>query len=215
MRAPAVATIAPMLSQLLALVAPPRCSLCTRPCRAGEPLCSLCDTALRSGIARRTSIPGLDAVWSACAYEGTARQLVIALKFGARLHLAARAAEAIAEAAPAELLAGEIVPVPAAPARRRWRGFDPADEIARSVAARLRLPLNRCLRRSQGRRQVGRPRRERLSEPPAVRLRGGAPALAVLVDDVVTTGATLAACTVALRRGGSRTVVALTFARTG
>src|SRR5436190_11827365 len=148
-----------MLRELLALVAPPRCSLCTRPCSAGDPLCPLCERALRSGIAQRTPIPGLEAVWSACAYQGTARQLVIALKFGARLQLAARAAEAIAEAAPAELLAGEIVPVPAAPARRRWRGFDPAHEIARSLAARLHLPLNRCLRRSQGRRQVGRPRR--------------------------------------------------------
>jgi ComF family protein len=214
-RAPASATIVPMLSELLALVAPPRCSLCARPCPAREALCSLCDSLLRAGPAQRTAIPGLDAVWSACAYEGTGRQLVVALQFGARLRLAARAAEAIAEAAPAELLAGEIVPVPAAPTRRRWRGFDPADEIARALAARLRLPLNRCLRRSQGARQVGRPRRERLSDPPAVRLRGSAPAVAVLVDDVVTTGATLAACARTLRCGGSRTVVALTFARTG
>src|SRR4051794_16563054 len=198
MRAPAGATIAPMLPELLALVTPPRCSLCRRPCPAREPLCSLCESWFRARPTQRTPIPGLDAVWSAFAYEGKARQLVVALKFGARLRLASRAAAAIAEAAPAELLIGEIVPVPAAPARRRWRGFDPAHEIARSLAPRLGLPLNRCLRRSQGRRQVGRPRRERLSDPPAVRLRDSAPELAVLVDDVVTTGATLASCARAL-----------------
>ncbi len=139
--------------------------------------------------------------------------LVAALKFGARLPLAGSAGAVIAARAPADLMEGTIVPVPAAPARRRWRGFDAAEAIAAALSAETGLPLSPCLRRSQGRRQVGRPRSERLASPPRVRLADRPPAAAVLLDDVVTTGATLGACARALRSGGCGRVVALTFAR--
>ncbi len=159
------------------------------------------------------AVPGLDAAWSAAPYEGVARDLVVALKFGGRLRLARRAGEEIAQRAPAGLLQGAIVPVPPAPVRRRWRGFDAAETIAAALAAETGLSLARCLRRSQGRRQVGRPRSERLAAPPRVRLACPPPAIAVLVDDVVTTGATIGACARALRSGGSNRIVSLTFAR--
>jgi predicted amidophosphoribosyltransferase len=105
------------------------------------------------------------------------------------------------------------VPVPAAPLRGRWRGFDPAEEIACELAHRTGLPLEPCLRRSQAARQVGRTRAARLAAPPRVRTRRAPPPSAILVDDVLTTGATLTACARALRSAGSRRVVALTFAR--
>ena len=204
-----------MLAELLGLVAPPRCALCARECGLRQHLCQRCESRLAGLAPCSTGVPGLDAAWSAAPYEGVARDLVVALKFAARLRLARRAGAAIAERAPADLLRGVIVPVPPAPARRRRRGFDAAEEIAVALGAQARLPLGPCLRRSQGRRQVGRPRAERLASPPRVRLAGRAPSAAVLVDDVVTTGATLGACAWALRSGGCGRVVALTFARSG
>jgi predicted amidophosphoribosyltransferase len=158
-------------------------------------------------------VAGLDAAWAATRYEGTARDLVTALKFRGRLRLAGRAAATIAERAPAELLAGAIVPVPAAPWRLRVRGHDPAEEIAFALADLTRLEFRPCLARSSGTRQAGRPRAARLADPPAIRLVDAPPGNAVLVDDVVTTGATLGACARQLRRGGVERVVAVTFAR--
>jgi predicted amidophosphoribosyltransferase len=203
-----------MLAELLGLVVPPRCGVCSRECALRAQLCEGCESGLARLAPSSTAIPGLDASWSAAPYEGVARDLVVALKFGARLPLARRAGAVIAARAPGELLEGTVVPVPSAPARRRWRGFDAAEAIAAALSAETGLPLELCLRRSQGRRQVGRPRSERLAAPPRVRLAAPPPAIAVLVDDVVTTGATLSACARALRSGGCDPVVALTFART-
>ncbi|HMC06219.1 MAG TPA: hypothetical protein VKG89_02375 [Solirubrobacterales bacterium] len=139
-----------MLAELLGLVAPPRCALCARSCLAPEVVCDRCEARLRALRPRFVRAPGLDAAWSASAYEGLTRELVMALKFGARLQLAGRAAVAIADSAPADLLRGVIVPVPAAPARRRRRGFDAAEEIAAALAASAGLEARRCLRRAQG-----------------------------------------------------------------
>jgi predicted amidophosphoribosyltransferase len=201
-----------MLAELLGVVVPPRCAVCRRECGARERLCEGCESGLCRLAPCWTAVPGLDATWSAAPYEGVARDLVVALKFGARLPLAGHAAATIAARAPEGLLEGRIIPVPPAPARRRWRGFDVAEAIAAALSAQTGLPLRLCLRRSEGRRQVGRPRAERLGAPPRVRLAEPPPDAAVLVDDVVTTGATLTACAGALRSGGCDRVVALTFA---
>ena len=204
-----------MLSRLVDLIVPPRCALCAADCRSGDQLCAGCEAWLASADPRISALPGLDLVWSAAPYEGVARRLIVVLKFGPRPALAKRAAVAIAEHAPPALLEGIIVPVPAAPWRRRRRGFDPAEAIAAALARRTGLELRGCLRRSQGRRQVGRPRSERLSDPPRIRVRRRPPARALLVDDVATTGATLGACAEALRGAGASRVDAVTFARSG
>jgi predicted amidophosphoribosyltransferase len=111
------------------------------------------------------------------------------------------------------MLSGAIVPVPPALPRLRHRGFDPAGELATALAARLEAPLALCLERRGRSRQVGRRRAERIGHPPRISACGVAPRSALLVDDVLTTGATLTACAKALRAAGSSRVVAVTFAR--
>jgi predicted amidophosphoribosyltransferase len=124
-------------------------------------------------------------------------------------------AAAIAANAPDGVLEHPLVPVPTPPARRRRRGFCHALLLAQALAARTGLPLLELLERTDdGRRQVGRARSQRVRRPPRfIALR---PALGpvVLVDDVVTTGATLGACAHALRQAGCSSEKALAYART-
>jgi predicted amidophosphoribosyltransferase len=108
-----------------------------------------------------------------------------------------------------------LVPVPPHGGRRRRRGFDPAGVLAAALARRLGLPLQPCLRRGGGRRQVGAGRTERRDpDRLAVRASGPVPRHALLVDDVYTTGATANAAASALRNGGAHRVEVVTFART-
>ena len=202
-----------MLRHAWALLAPPLCGVCASLTGAGEPLCARCTAALARARPCAFPLPAADWAVAAAPYDGIARTLVAALKFRAHLPLADPMAAAIAAAAGGRLDGRTLVPVPAAPSRRRRRGFDPADQITRAVARQTGAPLLRCLRRADGPRQVGRERRERLASPPRVRAVAAAPRRAVLIDDVATTGATLGACAVALRAAGAAEVGAVTFAR--
>jgi ComF family protein len=195
-------------------LAPPLCAACGRSCRPEAVVCNRCGRRLAAAEPLLgKGPPGLDRAWSSAPYEGVARNLVAALKFRRLLPVADLMADRIQWLAPAHLLSGTIVPVPAAPARLRRRGFDPAGELAAALAERLGSPLEACLARRGGKRQVGRRRSERLGQPPRIHATRGAPRSVVLVDDVLTTGATMSACAQALRAVGAARVVAVTFAR--
>lgn len=204
----------PSLEAVVSRLVPPLCAACGRACRPDAVLCTRCSRRL--GEAEPLSgggPPGLDRAWSAAAHEGVARDLVVALKFRRLLPVTGEMAGRIARLAPPSLLSGVVVPVPTAPLRALGRGFDPAAEIAVALAELAGLELSTCLARSGAGRQVGKRRAQRLGHPPRLRLCDEAPSSALLVDDVLTTGATLSACAAALRRGGAIRVVAITFTR--
>jgi len=193
---------------------PALCAACGRSCRPGGLLCTRCSRRLAEAEALTGSgPPGLDRVWSSAAHEGVARDLVAALKFRRLLPVADLIAERIEWLAPASLLSGTVVPVPTSPLRSMGRGFDPAGEIAAALAGQAGLELSPCLVRRSGGRQVGKRRAQRIGHPPRVRPRGEVPRSVLLVDDVLTTGATLSACARALRSAGAIRVAAITFTR--
>jgi ComF family protein len=205
------------IADLVSLAAPPLCWECGAPAR-GDALCRCCRAALRWLGPSPVEVAGVRA-WAPVAYDGPARALVRALKF--------RGAAGVAEAMAAQIVAGvprsltdgaALVPVPLHPARLRRRGFNQAERLAAAIARRAALPRARCLERGRGvPPQVGRPRAVRLAAVRgAVAVRAGeeAPERALLVDDVVTTGGTLAACAAALRSAGALDVAAVAYART-
>jgi predicted amidophosphoribosyltransferase len=156
-------------------------------------------------------------VWAPVAYSGPARDLVSALKFRGAVGVADAMAAQIAANAPPWLLEGvTLVPVPLHPQRLRSRGYNQAAAIVAALGERAQLPIVDCLlREGSSTTQVGRHRAERRAGPAgSIEVRGPVPARVVLVDDVVTTGATLAACQNALRDAGTSEFAAVVFART-
>ncbi|MGH9033322.1 MAG: ComF family protein, partial [Acidimicrobiia bacterium] len=156
-------------------------------------------------------------VWVAVfAYEGVARELVARVKYrqarAALPWLAATVAMAVAAACPSQSL-DAVTWVPTTPARRRRRGFDHAELLARRVARALGLAVVATLRRGPGPPQTGLPSADRRAGP-AFAVAAAVPKRLLLVDDVATTGGTLAAAARALRGGGAERVVAATAART-
>src|SRR4051812_45013627 len=188
-RARPAARLRTMLDDLLALLVPPACVVCRRPLpRAGAVACGGCLRRLpwlrgrrcpRCALPRhRASCPAaraaFDRAWAPLAYEGTARELVRALKFRAALSVAGLMAAHMAANLPADLRAPPraVVPVPAHRGRRRRRGYDPAALLAAALAGRSGLALAPCLRRAgrgapPGRARPGPPPRAgRLPAPP-------------------------------------------------
>jgi len=202
-----------LLHAVAAGLAPPLCAACGRACRPEAIVCTRCVRRLAAAEPLEGGAPGLDRAWAAAAHESVARDLVTALKFRRLLLVAGLIAERIHWLAPAALLSGTLVPVPTAPLRSALRGFDPAAEIAAALALRTELPLHACLTRRGGGRQVGKRRAQRIGHPPLIQARGKVPHSVLLVDDVLTTGATLSSCAQALRRAGAVRVAAITFTR--
>jgi predicted amidophosphoribosyltransferase len=193
---------------------PPLCAACGRTCRPEATLCSRCSRRLAAvDPLEGAGPPGLDRAWASAPHEDVARELVTALKFRRLLPVAEPMADRIHWLAPGTILSGTIVSVPTAPIRTLARGFDPAAEIAEALSTRTDLPICRCLTRRGGGRQLGKRRTQRIGHPPIIQAKGEVPRSVLLIDDVLTTGATLSSCARALRSSGAVRVVAITFTR--
>jgi ComF family protein len=166
---------------------------------------------------------GLRAARSACLLRPPADSLVHQLKYRAWHDLApvmARSMAAVALPSDVTAEARLVVPVPTTPARLRQRGYNQAELLACAVVARSGRTTLNALRRGSG-------ASSQTALQPAARLANVAGVFAVavgmeadiesehllLVDDVLTTGATVTACSEALVAGGARCVSVLTFAR--
>jgi ComF family protein len=184
--------------------------------KIGEAPCGECADTLDP--APNLAVPaGVDACRAVLAYEGDGRELVARLKYrNARASLAWLAERMAVLAAPDK--ADLVTWVPTTSARRRDRGFDQAQLLAKAVARGLRLPCRPLLVRGAGPPQTGRSSDERRAGPAlAVRPnRTGqvAGAAIVVVDDVITTGSTVTSVARALKRAGAARVLVVAAART-
>jgi ComF family protein len=204
--------IAGLLGGLLELFFPERCAACGR---EGGLLCAACRAGLRP-FAPAAPPAGLDAVSVGWVFEGATQRAIHALKYGRRRRVAAALADALADAVPAAPAGAALVPVPLHAGRMAERGFNQSAELAVGLGRRWGAPVldGRLARTRDTGHQAGLARRERLSNVAgAFEWRGASPpARVVLVDDVLTTGATLVACAEALRAAGCREVRGMVLA---
>jgi len=196
----------------------PICTVCGRffpsgvPSNEGEPKCQLC----------RRGIYAFDQARSFAIYENEAVKAITLLKYEAISPLGDWFAAGLAELVtrrPDMPAFDVVVPVPLHAARQAERGYNQAELIARPLARRLGLPMSSCLLV----RTRPRPDKLRLSRKERWRIVRGAYSTrlgsqvdnlrVLLVDDVFTTGATLDACSRALKRAGAVAVLGLTAAR--
>lgn len=193
---------------MLSLLLPPTCGVCGSP---GPSPCSRCASQLVPA-AEAPAPAGLESCRALIAYEGTGRLLVTALKYRNHREVLGRIAGPLAMLA--DPSAVDVVTwAPTTGGRRRDRGFDQARLLAVAVAKALDRPCRGLLDRLPGPPQTGRGVLERLGGP-SFTARSVAGLRVLVVDDVVTTGSTLARAAAALRREGATAVHGLALART-
>ena len=195
----------------------------------GEPACTLCQRPFGSDAMVEGAIcapclarpPRHDGIAAGTIYNDTARKLVLAFKHGRRIALAPMLARLIAARLPAREGEWLVVPVPLHRWRLWRRGFNQAALIARELTRLTgsRLEVDALVRRKRTPMLGGLGRKARartlagaivIGPRHNARMRG---ANVVLVDDVLTSGATSAACVAALKRAGAARVIVACFSR--
>lgn len=205
----------------LDLIAPDCCAVCSTALLVGESaVCGRCRQQLAPPPIA-TELGGLSEIVAASTLDGLVRHAIHDLKYHRQVWRARGLGALTAEAVQTEIFAPVdlVVPVPASAARLRERGFNQAALLAAEVAhaQRVTLGVGALVRVVEREHQVGRTRAERSEVSDDYAVRGGARVegrCVLLVDDVVTTGATLRACARALLDGGAATVCAATLAAT-
>lgn len=207
-------TLCPACWQRIGFLAPPWCACCGRPFEVDPGPEARCGACL-------TRPPGFDRARAVLRYDDESRPLLLRLKHGDRLEGAGAYAHWMARAG-ADLLDGAdlLVPVPLHRWRLALRRYNQAAVLALALGRRSGVAVAPDLLRrpratpSQG--HLG-PEARRRNVAGAFTLARGAAGLAgrrvVLIDDVMTTGATVEECARVLRRGGAASVAVLTLAR--
>jgi ComF family protein len=188
-----------------------RCAGCDTP---GQPICTTC----RFALIGRAPQPQAHGVIAAVPFTGRARDVVLSLKYRNRRqvarHLGGLLVNRLVESG-SQVHLDVVTWAPTSSGRRRQRGFDQAEEIARTVGRQLGVPTRRLLARSgPSTAQTGKNRAERLDGPEFVARPGLAGRNVLVVDDVVTTGATLLAARDALLQQGAHQVLLAAVAST-
>lgn len=219
-------------SALSTLLWPARCGACDAPCDEGAALCETCglslDPIVPAGACRLCGLPVYagplcggclgrappwSRAWAPFSYGAALAQAIRRLKWDARPDLARPLARLLGG------LGGDadlVVPVPLHPRRLRARGYNQAALLALAMPGGLPIELGALLRTRDTRPQTELEPRERRANVRGAfrarpeRLRGRR---VLLVDDVLTTGATAEACTRALLDAGAAGVGVLTVAR--
>lgn len=208
-------TICSGCNQQFFSIAPHRCRSCALPLRAGEIVCGQC----------LSDPPAFQGTTVACDYQAPLDQLVLALKFGHELALAPTLAQLLAKSVVNSVpsnLPDYLIPVPLSRSRLAERGFNQALEIARPLARQLNLPVYpRLLQRVRDTtaQTLLHPNQRRKNIRHAFSLNDSytdkIPGKHVgVVDDVMTTGATLDEIAACLKRHGASRVSNFVFART-
>jgi ComF family protein len=140
-------------------------------------------------------------------YDRAVKELVLRLKFHRLWAAEEAAADLVLGAIPAAWNVGLVTAVPVSAARYRERGYNQAEMIARRVARGLSLPYSSLLGRGTSTHQLGVDRRTRIEQVQGVfEARGPVQGRILVIDDVLTTGATLSACANALKAAGAQGV---------
>lgn len=181
-----------------------RCAGCDSP---GAPVCTTCRFALVGRLPQAAS----HGVHAAVPYTGRARSVILGLKYRNRRQVARHLAGLVVNRLVANgdhLNFDTVTWSPTSAGRRRDRGFDQGELIARCVARQLGIPCRRLLERDvrSASAQTGRTRSERLDGPVFSARPGLSGRRVLVVDDVVTTGATLHASSAALLSAGAQEV---------
>jgi ComF family protein len=199
------------MERILRILAPQDCLGCGS---EGALLCVSCQASILKP--QLLPYPSLRKVWTCTEYEGLSKQLLHYFKFARALSGAETLAQCLLRVwAPAENYV--TIPIPTTSTRRRQRGYDQSELIAKQLAGRTGLEYASLLNRTGTARQLGSGRTIRLQQlANAFTVKSHALPLdqpLLLIDDVITTGATLEEAARALKRAGFKHIDALVFAR--